>query len=839
MRDPLPIDALLPEITASLRQHPALVLVSPPGSGKTTRVPPALLDAGLAGHGRIVVLQPRRVAARLAARRISEERGGVVGREVGYSVRFERVVSEETRIEVVTEGLLTRRLQADPFLEGTSIVVLDEFHERSGHVDLALALVREAWEAGRDDLRVVVMSATMDPGPVAGFLRGAPVIRAEGRAHPVEIVYDPRPDERPAPQRCADGVRQALLAQQRGHVLAFLPGQGEIRRAAEILEDAARAGDRALANVDVLPLYGGLSAEAQDRALMPSRRRKVVLATNIAETSVTLDGVTAVVDTGLSRQPRFDVALGLDRLELGRISAASADQRAGRAGRTGPGLCRRLWTEAEQRALIPFDAPELARVDLAPVALAIRAWGGDPRALGWFERPPEGALQQAEALLRALGATEGAGLTRLGRALAALPLHPRLAAVVVAGAEEGCLEAAAAAAALASERDPWGPGLSEAGPPIDLGARVEALLTQERAPREVDRGAWRSAREATQQITATARSALGIRGPARRDLPEDEELVRVLLKGFPDRVGKRRAPSSDRVRLATGSGGVLDRRGDPGTELVLAVNLEAGGPRDRGEHRVRLACALEAGWLPRAAVTVERVLVFDPEREAVIGKRVTRYERLVLDERPDPDPPDPGATAALLVEAALARPERALTLDDSARRLQDRARFLRRVAPELALPDLDDLRSLLVQLCVGRRSLHELRALDVAEVLLGQLPWPARAALDRMAPETWPVPSGRSVRLEYPADGPPVLAARIQQLFGMRETPRLADGRVGVLVHLLAPNQRPMQVTQDLASFWANTYAEVRKDLRGRYPRHAWPEDPLTAIPEDRPQRRR
>lgn len=839
MLDPLPIDPLLPEITASLRQHPGLVLVAPPGSGKTTRVPPALLDAGLAGNGRIVVLQPRRVAARLAARRISEERDGRVGQEVGYSVRFERVVSAATRLEVVTEGLLTRRLQTDPFLEGTTVVVLDEFHERSLHVDLALGLLREAWEAGRDDLRLVVMSATLDPGPISAFLRDAPIIRAEGRAYPVELRYDVRPDDRPIPQRCADAVREALAAQPTGHTLVFLPGQGEIHRVQELLEDAARLGDRALANVDLLPLYSALRPEAQDRALMPSRRRKVVLATNIAETSVTLDGVTTVVDSGLARAPRWDVALGLDRLELGRISAASADQRAGRAGRTGPGVCRRLWTAAEQRALAPFDAPEVNTVDLAGVALAIRAWGGDPRTFRWFERPPEASLSAAEGLLRGLGASDGTGLTRLGRALSALPVHPRLGAVVVAGAEQGCLEAAAAAAALASERDPWRSALDASGPPMDLGARVEALLQHERPPREVDRGAWMACREAMAQLLGVARAELGARGGRRGELPEDDELVSVLLAGFPDRVGRRRAPSSDRIRLASGPGAILYRRGDPGTELVLAVSLEAGGPQDRGEHRVRLAAGLEAGWLPRSAVTVEHELAFDPERDAVVGRRLTRYGRLVLDERPDPDPPDPLRVSALLAEAALANPQRALSMDDEARRLVDRVAFLRRVAPELSLPDLSDLRPLLEKLCLGRRSLRELRALDAREALLGELSWPQRQALDRMAPDALEVPSGRSVRLDYEGDGPPVLAARVQQLFGLRETPRLADGRAPVLIHLLAPNQRPMQVTQDLASFWANTYQDVRKDLRGRYPKHAWPEDPYTAIPEDRPARRR
>lgn len=829
---PLPIDPVLPEIAAALRERRAAVVVAPPGSGKTTRVPAGLLDAGLAGKGKVLVLQPRRVAARLSARRIAEERDGVVGDEIGYAVRFERKVSPRTRLEVITEGLLTRRLQQDPFLEDVGLVVLDELHERSLHVDLALALLREAADAGREDLKIVAMSATLDSGPIARFLWDAPVIRAEGRSFPVEIRHDLRADDRPAPLRVAEAARELLRAETEGHLLCFLPGQGEIRRALELLEDAARAGAPELQGVDLLPLHGSLSAEAQDRALMPTRRRKVVIATNIAETSVTLDGVRAVVDAGLARVPSFDPALGLDRLELQRISLASADQRAGRAGRTGPGICRRLWTVSEQRMFEAYELPEIARVDLAPALLEIHGWGADPDRFGWFERPPEASMRAADALLRQLEALDPrGGLSPLGRALLALPLHPRLGRVVVAGAEAGVLREAAAAAALASERDPW-TGLDERGPPVDLETRVELLLSSPRAPGGADRGAWQAAREACEQIARVSPPS------SRRRSADAADLARVLLSGFPDRVGRRRAAGSDRVRLATGAGAVLDHRGDPGTELILAVSLEASARRERAEQRVRLAAPLEAAWLPPGSVTRTRELSFDPERESVVGRTITRYGTLILDERPDHSPGDPAETARLLAQAALAAPERALNLDEDALQLQARIRFLRRSAPELELPDPDDLAALLPELCQGRRALSELRALDLGEALLARLSWPQRQTLDRMAPDRYPVPSGSTVRLDYPSEGPPVLAARIQQLFGMKQTPRLADGRVPVLVHLLAPNHRPVQVTADLASFWANTYALVRKDLRGRYPRHAWPDDPLTAIPEDRPRRR-
>ncbi len=808
---PLPIDDALPALLGALEDHGQAVVVAPPGSGKTTRVPPAILDAGLAGQGMVLVLQPRRVAARLAAARVAWERGGRLGGEVGFQIRFERRAGRDTRILFLTEGLLLRRLQLDPFLEGVGCVVLDELHERSLHLDLALALLREVRAEVRPELRLVAMSATIDPTPVQRFLGGAercPAVVAGGRLHPVEHRYLEQPDELRLEVRCARGVRRALAARPDGHVLVFLPGVPEIERTA-----------RALGTVKarVLPLHGGLSTAAQDRALAPSAERKVVLATNIAETSVTLDGVGAVVDSGLVKQPRLDPALGLERLERVRIAADSADQRAGRAGRTGPGLAYRLWTEAEQRLLKRATTPEILRADLVPTALSLRAWGSDPERFGWFEAPPEASWQAAEATLRELGALDAAGrITPLGRTMETLGVHPRLARVVVEGHGDGRLSEAAALAAEASE---------------DRGG-VERLQAQ------LEREALR---------------ALGRPGPPT-GLDDPDRPAAWLLAGFPDRVGIQRRPGSLRYRMVGGRGVVLEEGLEvEGSRLILAVSVRASRRGERAEHRVTRALALDPDRLELDEV-VE--LAFDPDREAVSAQRLTRYRDLVLRVRPATRAPDPVAVAELLAIAARARPARALDLDEEARAILDRVRFLAHHLPELGWPDLSDLRTLLPDLCHGRRSFADLRAVDWVGELKARLDGAQLAALEREAPERYPVPSGSTVRLRYPDTGgaieggwagleagaapaPPVLAARIQQLFGMRQTPRLARGRAPLLVHLLAPNQRPVQVTRDLESFWADTYHQVRKDLRGRYPKHAWPEDPSAAEPEDRPRRRR
>ncbi len=799
---PLPIDPILPDLAEALRAHGAAVLVAPPGSGKTTRVPPALLRAGLADGGKICLLQPRRVAARLAAQRIAAEQGWTPGEEVGWRVRFEDRTSARTRIEVLTEGLLTRRLQADPLLEGVSVVILDEFHERSQHADLALALVRELRALGGP--RLLVMSATLDPGPVARFLGGAPVLRAEGRAFPVEVRHAERPDDRPAHLQVAGAVRQALAEAPEGHVLAFLPGAGEIERCAGALADL---------DAPVLPLHGRLPAEAQDLALAPSRRRKVVLATNIAETSVTLEGVRVVIDSGLARAPRFDPARGVEALELGPISVASADQRAGRAGRTGPGLAIRLWTRHQHALRPPAEAPEVQRADLAELVLFLADQGQSCKEFPWFEPPPAAHLDQAAGLLRALGALDGEGqITAEGRALAALPLHPRLGRVVRAGHRAGALRAAAGLAALAAEPDPWGGGEG----PGDVLDRLRAIDADPRA---------RRLRQVRDQLVRVAEGALG---PSRSAGPADlSTLADALLAGFPDRVGLLRGRDGEAL-LSSGAGCRVDRPERlGGAAAFVAVEL-AADPRGLV---ARLAVPVDPADLPATPV---RALRWDPAREAVIDVEELRFGALVLRQRPAGGPSDPAAVAALLLEHARKRADLLLRPRDGAAGLLGRLRFLSRRRPDLGLPDPGNPASLLPELCDGRRSFQDLREVDLGAELRARLDAASLRRLDELAPARWRLPSGREVELDYgDGEGPPVLAARIQQLFGLVQHPVIAGERA--LVHLLAPNHRPAQVTADLPGFWAGSYAEVRKELRGRYPRHTWPEDPRVALPEDRP----
>lgn len=796
----LPIAAVLPSLQDALREARVAVVIAPPGSGKTTGVPPALLDAGM---GPVALLQPRRAAARLIARHLARQRGGKPGGEVGYRIRFENKTSAATRLTVLTEGLLTRILQSDPFLEDFNTVVLDEFHERSLHADLALGMLTEVM-AARDDLRVVVMSATLDPGPLVDFFGGdCPVIRAEGRRFPVTLHHAPRSSDQRIEVRCAAAVRALYDPDGDGHILAFLPGVGEIARTAEHLE-----------GLPVWPLHGRLPGAAQDAALAPSKTPKIVLATNIAETSVTLPGVIAVVDSGLQRRPRFDPALGTTRLETVMIPRASADQRAGRAGRTRPGQCRRLWTAGVP--LQPFDPPEVLRTDLTRAVLEVYAWGSEPRTFPWLTPPPESLLRQAESLLRMLAAIDDGGITPHGRALMALPVHPRLAAVVLAGQARGCLRAAATAAALASERDPW-PRDS-----VDLIDRIDRVT---RRGSGGDRRALSAVRQVRDQLIGLARGrATDTTGS------EVSRILRALIAGFPDRVARQR-PDSSRYQLASGRGARLAPSLPP-TPYLVAVTMTAG----RGEPMIRVAASVSPEWLE---TTQRTVCTFDPERKAVVEAVEQVYGALVLHRAPSQTISDPAAASAMLAEAAASAPEQALKITPAAEGWLARVRWLASALPALELPDLD-LSVLVADWSVGRRSFSELRKMDLLAALQSRLSWKQQEALRREAPTHYTLPTGKRVALRYAVVGQaPVLAARIQQLFGLEATPRIAQGTVALQVHLLAPNNRPAQVTTDLAGFWRGSYAAVRKELRGRYPKHSWPEDPVGAKAEDRPRRKR
>lgn len=891
----LPVDSVLPELLDALAAGGNAVLQAPPGAGKTTRVPPALAGAGIGGEGRgIVVLEPRRIAARAAARRIAAERGWEIGREVGWQIRFERRFSRATRILFVTEGVLVQRLQSDPFLDGIGCVVFDELHERSLFVDLALALCRRVQLEARPDLALVAMSATLETERVAAFL-GAQVVASEGRLHPIETAWVDRADpDTPLPAGVARGVRRALDATP-GDLLVFLPGVGEIRRCEEAL--APLAAER---NLRLVPLFGDLAGDEQDRALRQGDRRKVVLATNVAETSVTVEGVTGVVDSGLVRRLVFDSALGLDRLELGRVSRAAADQRRGRAGREAPGFCLRLWSAGEESALRPFEVPEIRRADLAWAVLQLAAWGErDVASFPWFEAPEPAQIERAISHLTDLGALDATGLTPLGRQLARLPLAPRLGRLLLEGQARGVAAEAALVAALLSDRDPFRGRTGHApGSRSDLLDRVEDLPS---SPSRSARGSLRSRsdvaggtyllqsrdqilgvlersgptrgreevfatapsagggersvfdRRGAQDVEASARSQTrapqagevrprGGRSPIEAKASDPAEpLLRAIAAAYLDRLCRRRDPGTDRALMAGGRGVRLARESALATtsdELFVAVVLDAGRAGERSESLVRIASVVDRAWLPAELLQESRELVWDPDRERVAARRLFRFHDLVLEEKEVPIS-DPAAAASLLAERAETELDHALGLGDGKKKLlRERYRFLSLSRPDLYLPDFDrHLKTLLPSIATGRRSYAELRAVPLDELFLSSLDRPHRGALDREAPERIEVPSGNRLTIDYSDPARPVLAVRIQELFGLAETPRLAGGRVPLLLHLLAPNGRPQQVTPDLASFWTNTYPQVRKELAGRYPKHAWPDDPATARPERRPQR--
>ncbi len=844
----LPIDSLLERITQAATDQRAVVIQAAPGAGKTTRVPPALLRAGVAGmDGCIVMLEPRRIAARAAARRIAEEGGWQLGREVGYRIRLENRSSADTRILVVTEGVLVAMLQSDPLLEGISTIVFDEFHERRLDSDLALAMARRVQCEVREDLALIVMSATLDAAPVAAFLGNCPVIESAGRQHPVDIDYLAPRTAQSLAEQVAAGVTHAL-AHTDGDVLVFLPGVGEIRQAEDRLSALAAKHDLA-----VLPLFGALSTAEQDAALRRGPRRRVVLATNVAETSVTVDGVSAVVDSGLARVLRYDPASGLDRLEVRRIARANADQRAGRAGRLGPGRAIRLWGEHEDRGLRQHETAEIKRTDLAGPILQLLAWGeADPRQFAWFEPPEDAALTRAMTLLDLLGARNKTGVTRRGRQMASLGLHPRLARLLVAGHELGCLALAARMAALLTERDVVAlPERGRGQEPIraagssesDVLDRLDALRSfADRGRGEtlvgpLHRGRARRALTEADHLEKRARRVLGAEpSVAAFDHETGRESLyeggrRALLSAFPDRVARRRTRHQPRGVMVGGRGvRLLPMSSVREDELFVCIELAAGQGSNASEAWVRQASAIERPWLDDVGPGLQSTedVVFDPESERVAGLRRLRYGDLVLDEVSCP--PDPTEAERVLCAAAAADLHRALALDrpDIARFLT-RARCLHHWLPDADLPALDDgtLRDLLPSIAAGARSFRALRKAPVLDILRGHLGHPIIQTVDREAPEHLRLPSGKMAKLRYAEGEPPVLAVRIQQIFGWQETPTIANGRIEVLLHLLAPNMRPQQITRDLASFWRNTYPQVRKELAGRYPKHAWPLDPL------------
>jgi len=822
----LPIAPLLPELVETLGTQHRAVLQAPPGAGKSTGAPLALLEAPWLGAGRILMLEPRRLAARAIATRMSSLVGEPVGSRIGYRTRLETKVSRETRLTVVTEGVLTRMLQSDPALEGTALVIFDEFHERSLNADLGLALCLDARAHLREDLRLLVMSATLDALAVAALLGDAPILTSEGREFPVQTRHLPRPEVTAVPQATARAVRQALDADE-GDILVFLPGAGEIRRVMRLLEESPLPP-----GVDLHALYGDLAAAAQDAALAPAPpgRRKVVLATSIAETSLTIEGVRIVIDAGLARRSRFDPVTGMSGLVTTRVSRAAAAQRRGRAGRLGPGVCYRLWPEEATRSLEPSIPAEILTADLASLALDLASWGiDDASKLAFLDPPPAASLGQARDLLVQLGALDSdLRITTHGRRMAGVAAHPRLAHMLIAAGDLGRAGLACDLAAILSERDLLrGPGaVAEA----DVRLRVELLHGLGAAPpdSEVDRGA----RARAQRLARDWRAAFGV----GRDEPRGESGACGLLLAlaYPDRIGAARGDG--RFLLAGGRGACFrDVQPLARERFIVAAELDAG----EREARIFLAAPLALADIEqhlRALLATVDVICWEADEDAVLARRETRLGALLLVQR-RLDDADPDRLRAAMIEGIRSMRLQCLPWKRASTSLRERAEFIRRhLHPnDSDWPALDDesltggLETWLAPWLDGITRRSHLERLDLHAALVALLGYRRVQEIDSLAPTHLEVPSGSRVPIDYADVDAPSVSARLQEMFGLLDTPRIAGGRVALTVQMLSPAGRPVQVTRDLASFWARGYAEVRKELKGRYPRHYWPDDPLTA----------
>jgi ATP-dependent helicase HrpB len=812
-----PIDPLLPEIRASLARHPRLVLQAPPGAGKTTRVPPALLDCDWLAGQRILILEPRRVAARAAAGFMAAERGEAVGDTVGYRIRFDNKVSARTRIEVVTEGILTRMIQDDPSLDGVGALLFDEFHERHLSADLGLALALDVQAGLREDLRIVVMSATLDGEGLARFL-DAPRLASAGRSHPVDIGHFAARRGEPLPAQVRRCVEQALAAHP-GDLLVFLPGAREIAQLERVLAGAIDA--------ELLPLHGELPVERQAAALAPDPlgRRRVVLATNVAESSVTLPGVRVVIDSGLAREPRLDPNSGFSRLATVAISQASADQRAGRAGRVAEGWCYRLWPESQR--LEPQRRAEIAQVELSSLALELAAWGD--AGLRFVDPPPAGNLAAARELLQRLGALDAGAITAFGRRLLALGSSPRIGAMLLAADDPDEQALACDLAALLDGRDPL-----RGGDDLASRWRLLAAFRSGRTPAEASRAALAQIDRAAQQW----RRRLRLARPPPAEVAA-HRLGDLLLHAFPDRIGHQHPTDPRRYQLANGrSARLFDDSALFGQPWLVAVELRL----ERGDSLILRGAVLDEARLardfPQRFVSAERVF-WDADARRISAVRERRFDRIVLESKPIATP-DRRRFAEALLDAVRQLGLAALPWSEALLQWRQRVDCLRDWCPELGLPAMDD-DSLLATVEVwlqpalaGKTRLDALSEADLAESLQSGLDWPQRQAIERLAPTRITVPSGLQRPISYSRGEPPVLAVKLQELFGLADGPRVADGRVPLTLHLLSPAGRPLQVTQDLAGFWERTYPEVRKEMKGRYPKHPWPDDPWSAVPTHR-----
>ncbi len=800
-----PVDQIIPALSQALAKGPSALLVAEPGAGKTTRVPLKLIDAPWLKKQKIVMLEPRRLAARNAAHRMAETLGEEVGGTVGYTVRLERRVSAKTRIEVVTEGILTRRLQQDPELSGTGLVIFDEFHERSLDADFGLALTLDIQRGLRDDLKILVMSATLDAARVAAHLGDAPVIDAPGRVFPVETRYLDKAQRQTISADAVRAVHRALDETDKS-ILVFLPGEAEIRRT----EDALNASGLPR-NTVVRPLYGAMSFAEQDAAIRPSPpgERKIVLATTIAETSLTIDGIGAVIDTGFKRVPRFDPASGMTALETVRVSLASADQRRGRAGRLGPGVGYRLWPDAESRALKAHDEPEIFVADLAPLVLELAAWGvTDPKSLPWLDPPPAAPFAQAQDLLKRLEALDAENkITPMGKQMVRLPLHPRLAHMVIRGHSP----LAADLAAMLSERD---------GLPRDAGVDITSRLSHLRG----------GARDRIRQTAKQIRQIAGIKD-------EDSEVSPGVLIAFafPDRIAQARG-GDRRYRLSGGGGAMLPEHDALVTQDFLAVATTDGAS---GDQKIFLAAQVSLNEIEehfKDQIEARDGVFWDSRARAVSASKSRRLGALVLEEKPSTNA-DPTLIAEAMTQGVREMGLASLPWTEGAKILRARVMFLRRLFNEEGWPDLSDealLASLddwLAPYLAGISRKAHLDRLDMHQIIQSLIPHELARKMDRLAPVRIEVPSGADVRIDYETDGDPVLRVRLQEMFGLAKTPAIAEGRSPLRIELLSPAGRPLAVTQSLETFWTNGYPGVRSDMRGRYPKHSWPEDPLNAAP--------
>lgn len=811
---PLPIDAVLDDLSRTLEAHNAAVLVAPPGAGKTTRVPLALLDAPWAKAKKIIVLEPRRIAARASADRMAKSLGERAGETVGYRVRFGSKISRATRIEVVTEGIFTRQILDDPELSGVAAILFDEFHERSLDADMGLALARDAQLGLREDLRILVMSATLDGARVAKLLGEAPVVESEGRAYPVETRYLGRKADAPIERQMADAIASALRADS-GSVLAFLPGAAEIRRTQNFL--AERVED---ASIEIVPLFGALDAAVQDRAIAPAPKgsRKVVLATSIAETSLTIEGVRIVVDSGLARVPRYEPDIGLTRLETVRVSRAAADQRRGRAGRTEPGVCYRLWDEPQTASLAPYTQPEILSADLSSLVLDLAQWGvADPAALSFLDPPPQPAWKEAKSLLSELNALDGDGrITAEGRSLRALALPPRLARMIVDSHRAGHGEEAAEIAAILTER-----GLG--GDSADLEHRRDQFR-RDRSPRAAS--ARDLARRWASQVAASEKAGQ----------QEDLSTGLMLAYAFPDRVARNRGNGS--FVLANGRGAAVEQTSSLARAPYIAIGEMTG---TAASGRILLAAQIAEDDIERHfAEHIESIdeISFDRGAMALRARRKRALHAITLSETTLAVSPSED-TARIFADGLIAAGLDRLPWSKAAKQWRDRVMFLRKAEGD-SWPDLSDNGLIerrddwLVPALYDKIALKDISAGDLSDALMALLPWEMRARLDREAPTHFEAPTGSVLAIDYEAEQGPTIAVRLQELFGLNTHPSIAAGKVPLVLELLSPAQRPVQVTRDLPGFWRGSYSAVRSDMRGRYPRHPWPDDPANALPTRR-----